>query len=128
MERQEKNGAALIALSLLTAAFLAALAYLTLRGEPIAAADNGYTVTVERNAPAEEIVPVREPVNINTAAAEELEQLSGVGPVLAQAIVDYREEHGPFRSVEELTNVSGIGEGKLNAIRNDITLGEEDAT
>ena len=51
----------------------------------------------------------------------------GVGPVLAQAIVDYRAEHGPFVSVDELLEVSGIGETKLEGIRNDITLGEEDA-
>jgi competence protein ComEA len=49
-------------------------------------------------------------VNINTASAEELSQLSNIGPSKAEAIVSYREQHGPFRSVQELTNVAGIGE------------------
>lgn len=50
------------------------------------------------------------PVNINTAALEELCSLSGIGPVKAQAIIDYRTEHGPFSSPEDLTNVKGIGQ------------------
>lgn len=50
------------------------------------------------------------PVNVNTATAEELSQLSNVGPAKAAAIVSYREEHGPFRSLQELTRVTGIGE------------------
>jgi competence protein ComEA len=52
-------------------------------------------------------------VNINTATADELEALPGIGPVLAQRIVDYREQHGPFRSVRDLLNVSGIGDSHL---------------
>ena len=112
---------------LLTLAFLGALAFFNVRGQPTVAADD-YTVAVERSAPAEAIIPRRQPVDINTATAEELEQLMGIGPVLAQAIVDYRAEHGPFASVDELLEVSGIGETKLDNIRNDITLGEEDAT
>ena len=111
---------------LLTVVFLGALAYFSIHGKPVTVADN-YTVAVERSAPPEEIVPERQPVDINTATAEELQQLMGVGPVLAQAIVDYRTEHGPFASVDELLEVSGIGEAKLDNIRNDITLGEEDA-
>lgn len=49
-------------------------------------------------------------VNLNTASAAQLQELPGVGPVLAQRIVDYREHHGVFRSVEELREVAGIGE------------------
>ncbi|WP_203233828.1 MULTISPECIES: ComEA family DNA-binding protein [unclassified Actinomyces] len=56
-------------------------------------------------------------VNINTADAAELEALPGIGPALAQRIVDYRNEHGPFASVDELTSVSGIGAAKLEALR-----------
>ena len=124
MERKEKFGAAHIALLLLTAAFLGALAYFAARAERPAGAGAGYTVTVEKTVPAEEIVSVEEPVNVNTAAAEELERLPGIGPVLARSIVEYREEHGAFRTVDELMNVSGVGQAKLDAIRNDITLGE----
>ena len=56
-------------------------------------------------------------ININAASASELEELPGIGPVLAAAIVEYREEHGSFASAEELMEVRGIGEGKLAAMR-----------
>jgi len=56
-------------------------------------------------------------VRINLAGIDELETLPGVGPVLAQRIVAYREEHGPFTVVEDLLDVSGIGEAKLAALR-----------
>lgn len=50
-----------------------------------------------------------EPVNINRATLDELATLPGIGPALAQRIIDYRIEHGPFASVESLERVSGIG-------------------
>jgi competence protein ComEA len=56
-------------------------------------------------------------VDLNAASAVELEALPGVGPVLAQRIFAYREEHGPFATVEDLLDVPGIGEGKLAALR-----------
>ena len=61
-------------------------------------------------------------VNVNTASKEELEALKDIGPVKAQAIVDYRREHGPFRSLEDLDKVKGIGKATLSAIRNDVTF------
>jgi competence protein ComEA len=63
-----------------------------------------------------------EKVNINDASAPELERLPGIGPSLAQKIVDYRTAHGPFLSVDDLLEVSGIGPAKLNQIRGNITL------
>ena len=126
MEQQEKFGAVHIILLALTLAFVGALAFFAVRGQDPAAKDE-YAVAVERSVSAEEIAPEKQPVDINTATAEELQQLMGIGPVLAQAIVDYREEHGPFESVDELLEVSGIGEAKLENIRGDVTLGEEDA-
>ena len=62
-------------------------------------------------------------VNINTADAAELAQLPGIGDVLAQRIVDYRKDHGAFTAVEQLTDVAGIGERKLEAILGQITIG-----
>jgi competence protein ComEA len=56
-------------------------------------------------------------VNVNTATAADLETLPGIGPVLAEAIVAYRDEHGPFTSVEQLEDVSGIGPVTLAEIR-----------
>ncbi|MGB9886015.1 MAG: helix-hairpin-helix domain-containing protein [Moorellales bacterium] len=61
-------------------------------------------------------------ININTATAQELEALPGIGPTLARRIVAYREEHGPFRTVEDIKNVSGIGEGRFAQIKDLITV------
>ena len=69
--------------------------------------------------------PQSGPLNINTATAAQLETLDGIGPVLAQRIVDYRETNGPFASVEGLLEVKGLGPGILEAIRPQITAEEE---
>jgi competence protein ComEA len=61
-------------------------------------------------------------ININTASSEELQKLSGVGPVLAQNIIDFREANGNFSSVDELIHVSRIGEATLNRLRDKITV------
>ncbi len=61
-------------------------------------------------------------VNINTATAMELEALPGVGEVIAQRIVDYRTENGPFASVDELLDVSGIGDATLAEMRDMVTV------
>ncbi len=82
---------------------------------------------------AEESMPVRElpvqaeedksgKININTASASELSNLSGIGQVLAERIVDYRTRYGDFKSVRELLNVSGIGQSKFEAIADLITV------
>jgi competence protein ComEA len=57
------------------------------------------------------------PIHLNTATVEELETIPGVGPVTAQRIIDFREQNGPFRSVDELDAVSGIGPKRLEQLR-----------
>ena len=61
-------------------------------------------------------------VNVNTATLDQLETLPGIGPALGQRIIDYREQHGPFRSVDELINVSGIGEKTLAELRSQVSV------
>jgi competence protein ComEA len=66
-----------------------------------------------------------ESLNINTADATNMAQvISGVGEKRAQAIVDYRAENGPFKSVDGLTNVKGIGTAILEKNRENLTIGE----
>ncbi len=62
------------------------------------------------------------PVNINTAGSAELQSLPGIGPVLAERIIQYRRQHGPFTAVEELKNVSGIGEKRFNDLKHLVTV------
>jgi competence protein ComEA len=85
-------------------------------GEPVSMPD-----TVGR-APAAVDLSAR-PLDLNTAAAVELELLPGIGPALAQRIVDYREANGPFAQVEDVVNVSGIGPATLDKIKDLVTVG-----
>ena len=62
-------------------------------------------------------------ININTATSDQLQTLPGIGPVIANRIIAYREEVGAFESVGELMNVSGIGEKKLEAVWDLVTIG-----
>lgn len=67
-------------------------------------------------------------VNINAADQAELETLPGIGPSKAAAILQYRADHGPFKSVDELDNVSGIGPSTLASIRDLVTIGAPGTT
>lgn len=62
-------------------------------------------------------------VDVNTATEADLQKVKGLGPVKAKAIVDYRKQNGPFKSVDELDKVKGIGPGILKQIRNDVSVG-----
>jgi competence protein ComEA len=64
------------------------------------------------------------PVNINSAGAYELQSLPGIGEQLAQRIIDYRMQHGPFARIEDITNVDGIGQSKFEEIRDKITVAD----
>ncbi|MFJ8041552.1 helix-hairpin-helix domain-containing protein [Kitasatospora sp. NPDC096147] len=66
--------------------------------------------------------PAAGPISVNRATREQLDTLPGVGPTLAQRILQHRQEHGPFRSLDQLREVSGIGERKLADLRALLTL------
>lgn len=61
-------------------------------------------------------------VNVNTATQEQLESLNGIGPAKAQAIIEYRQKNGGFKTLEDLDKVPGIGEGVLSKIKSEVTL------
>ncbi len=61
-------------------------------------------------------------VDLNVATAAELDALPGVGPVTAQRIVDYRTQHGPFHSVDELRQIDGIGAAKFEQLKDLVTV------
>ncbi|MGC4082126.1 MAG: helix-hairpin-helix domain-containing protein [Vicinamibacterales bacterium] len=67
-------------------------------------------------------------VNLNTATAAELEQLPGIGAKVAARIVEYRTKKGPFKKIEELMNVQGIGEKSFLKLRSQLTVGGASAS
>ena len=84
-----------------------------------------YTVATQYTADPSELIPETKLININTASAEELEALPGIGEALAERIIAYREAHGPFQKPEDLKKVSGIGDGKYSQVVDLITVDEE---
>ena len=127
MEKEERNGRVCVVylvLAALTVLFAVSLAFLH-KTSYEGTAHGDYTVSVQEKTD-EITAPTRVLVNINTADAEELETLTGIGPALAQAIIDYRAEHGDFTAAEELLLVKGIGEAKLEGFRAQITFTEEE--
>ena len=128
MEKEERNGkvgGVYLVLAALTVLFAVSLVFLHKTAYEGALHGN-YTVTTQDKTD-EITAPTRVVtlVNVNTATAEEL--VTGIGPALAQAIIDYRAGHGAFRSAEDLLLVKGIGEAKLEGFRAEITLEEEEA-
>ncbi len=85
----------------------------------------GEGATIVLPTPGVEVAPSEtELININTAAQFELESLPGIGPTTAQKIIEYREENGPFATIEDIINVSGIGPATFERIKDLITVGE----
>ncbi len=65
---------------------------------------------------------VGDKININTATVEQLDSLAGIGPSKAEAIVKYRETQGPFMKIEDIMNVSGIGQKTFESLKDNITV------
>ena len=105
----------------LTAVFLCGLLGLYLHDRNRLDAGNVVTAV---EVPQEELLPDLSPLDLNTASVEQLQSLPGIGPELAERIVDWREEHGAFASVEQIMEVPGIGEGKFAALEGRITVNE----
>lgn len=120
----------LVAIALMFAAFTAGL-YL---GRNFSAAPVSVSIpaamqtlppetTAATDVPTEETQGITYPININQATKEEFMTLPGIGEVLAQRILTYREENGPFTHVEEIMNVAGIGKKRMEDMLELITIG-----
>lgn len=98
------------------------------RGTPVELlpAPTRQTVAMQMSSATRTALPTPEPifVNINTANLQELETLPNIGPVTAQAIITYRQTHGPFTDLAQLQNVAGIGPRTYEGLQGLITLGE----
>jgi competence protein ComEA len=62
------------------------------------------------------------PISLNTATLEQLDQLDGIGPTTAQKILDWRKEHGGFRSVDDLQQISGIGPKRFESLKEKVRM------
>ena len=84
--------------------------------------NSGENILVEEGNSNDNKKGVKEKVNINTAEQTELETLPGIGPSLAQRIIEYRETNGDFKKIEDLQNVKGIGNSKYSNIKDNVCI------
>ena len=117
MTAQERAG--LLVLGSLALAAMGVLAWQQAR--PPLALERGPVPSAQWDALLQQARRVR----LNAATAEELERLPDIGPATARRIVDYRQAHGPFRRVEELEAVAGIGPKTIGTIRGYLTVEDE---
>ena len=83
---------------------------------------------VRAQAPAASVEKAAPVVNLNTASAADLENLPGVGAKMAERIVEYRQKNGPFKKIEDLMNVKGIGEKNFLKLKARLTVGAPKAS
>jgi len=100
-------------------------------GQPNAKLSSGSKVEVTTDGPCRvsrmvgpQLLTLGLALDLNHATASDLEALPGIGPVLAQRIIDYRQSRGPFKNVDDLENVSGIGPKKLAQIKPYLIIAE----
>jgi len=97
---------------------LTAMLLTTISGVAFAAADQQSTSAKQNKT----TVTAAAPVNINTASSTDLEKLPGVGPAMAQRIVEYRQKNSGFKKIEDLMQVKGIGEKKFLRLKPLVTI------
>ncbi len=85
------------------------------------------TPAAEESGPKTRKAPAVSTIDINRATAEDFDKLPGIGPELARRIVAYREKHGPFRRIEDLMAVRGMGPKKWRALKPYLRVGESQA-
>lgn len=83
-----------------------------------------FLVLLSATVSANKKKPPVKPVNINTATSEELQQVPGIGPATAQKILQMRKSYGPFKSVDDLLAIRGLGEKRLDKMRKYLTVGK----
>lgn len=119
---QERGLIVLVAIGLVASGL--ALLLPTIRSRPLTILEpidiTGVRVLLPTFIDAEE----EDKINLNTASAQELTSLPGIGEVLAARIIAYREKHGPFQTLDDLTRVSGIGSKVVEEIRDLVTLSD----
>ena len=86
--------------------------------------DGGYRVAAMSGA---QLLTLGLPIDLNRATAEDLDAIPGLGPALAQRIIDYRQAHGPFKKIEDLREVSGVGPQNLEKLKPYLGLGSPEA-
>lgn len=115
---------------ILAGLLLLVLGVVTLRGPVTIGEDSGFPIRSDVEPDLllpRQVSPSSERlrVNLNLATAERLASLPGIGPVLAEAIVRFRETHGPFKRLRDLQDVPGIGRRRMQGVLPHLTLGEE---